>query len=233
VQPEGRRSVTADGNDRGGSKLAVFDLDGTITRKDTLVPYVLGFLRSRPWRLAGLARALPVLVHYGLGRADRGDVKSWFIRTTLGGASRQELLRWTARFVPQLTAGGLHQEALEHITQHQRAGDRLVLISASTDLYVPAIGEALGFADVICTELRWDADRLNGKLASPNRRGAEKTLIFQELRQRYPGRQTVAYGNARSDLDHLKLADEAFLVNGSGRARREALGAGINCVRWK
>jgi HAD superfamily hydrolase (TIGR01490 family) len=233
VPPEGRRSATADGNDRAGSKLAVFDLDGTITRRDTLLPYVLGFLRSRPWRLGGLVGALPVLVDFGLGRADHGDVKSRFIRTTLGGASRQELMRWTARFVPQLTAGGLHQEALEHITRHQRAGDRLVLMSASTDLYVPAIGEALGFADVICTELCWDADRLNGKLASPNRRGAEKTLVFQELRQRYPGRQTVAYGNARSDLGHLKLADEAFLVNGSGKARREAQSTGITCVSWR
>jgi HAD superfamily hydrolase (TIGR01490 family) len=211
----------------------VFDLDGTITRRDTLVPYVLGLLRRRPWRLAGVLRTLPVLVDFVLGRADHGDVKARFISATLGGLSRSELTGWTARFVPQLTARGLFREAVERIGQHQRAGDHLVLMSASTDLYVLAIGEALGFADVICTELRWDGDQLDGALASPNRRGPEKAWIFRELRQRYPGRRTVAYGNAASDLDHLRLADEAFLVNGSARARREALGAGITCVRWR
>ena len=34
-------------------QLAVFDLDGTITRHDTLIQYVLGYLKSRPWRLFG------------------------------------------------------------------------------------------------------------------------------------------------------------------------------------
>lgn len=211
----------------------MFDLDGTITRQDTLVPYVLGFVRTRPWRLVRIVRTLPVLLCFALGRADHGDVKSSFISATLGGVTRAELARWTARFVQQLLARGLFPEALQRIAEHQRAGDRLVLMSASTDIYVPAIGEALGFADVVCTRLRWDGDRLNGALASPNRRGTEKAWVFRELRQRYPTLPTVAYGNAHSDLHHLKLADQAFLVNGTGRARREAEHNGITCVRWR
>jgi phosphatidylglycerophosphatase C len=197
------------------------------------VPYVLGFLRGRPWRVAGVVRTLPVLVDFALGRADRGDLKARFIRSTLGGISRAELMYWTARFVPRLTARGVFKDALARISAHQRAGDHLVLLSASCDLYVPAIGAALGFADVVCTQLRWDGERLNGALASPNRRGPEKAWVLRELRQRHPGLAAVAYGNAASDLDHLKLADQAFLVNGSRRARRAAAAAGITCVRWR
>lgn len=228
-----RPDATADGHEQAGGKLVIFDLDGTITRRDTLLPYVAGYLRDKPWRLAAAFRVLPVLGRFCLGRADHGDVKSQFITATLGGSCRTELARWTARFVPHLTARGLHRQALEQIGRHQRAGDQLVLLSASCDLYVPAIGEALGFADVVCTELRWDGDRLNGALASPNRRGQEKTWVLRELRQCYPGLATVAYGNAASDLDHLKLADEGFLVNGSDKARREAGRCGITCLDWR
>ena len=40
-------------------RLAVFDLDGTITRHDTLVPYLMGYGRRHPaglWRLWRLPR---------------------------------------------------------------------------------------------------------------------------------------------------------------------------------
>jgi phosphatidylglycerophosphatase C len=194
---------------------------------------VLGFLRSRPWRLPGLLGAVPALAAFMIGRADHGQLKSAFIRSTLGGSRRQELGRWTARFVQRLRLHGLFAQALERIAQHQRQGDRLVLMSASTDLYVPRIAEELGFAEVICTELRWNGEILSGELASPNRRGPQKAAVFRLLRERHPGLGTVAYGNARSDLDHLRLAEEAFLVNGSPRARREAQRAGIACLRWR
>jgi phosphatidylglycerophosphatase C len=197
------------------------------------VPYVLGFLRSRPWRLAGLLGTVPALAAFLVGHADRGQLKSAFIRATLGGSRRQDLGRWTTRFVARLCSRGLFAEALERIAQHQRRGDRLVLMSASTDLYVPRIAEELGFAEVVCTELRWNGERLSGELASPNRRGAQKASAFRVLRERHAGLGTVAYGNARSDLAHLRLADEAFLVNGTRQARREAQRDGIACLRWR
>lgn len=214
-------------------RLVVFDLDGTITRHDTLLPYVVGFWRRRPWRLAGLLRGLPVLLAFCLGRADHGQLKSAFIRSGLGGSTRRDLERWTIRFVARLCPQGLFARALEQIGQHQRLGDRLVLMSASPDLYVPRIAAELGFAEVICTELTWEGERLSGELAGPNRRGAEKACAFRELKERHPGLGTVAYGNAHSDLAHLCLADEAFLVNGRRRSRREAREAGIACVRWR
>jgi len=68
-------------------RLAIFDLDGTITRHDTLAPYVLGFLILRsPWRLPALLLVLPVLLGYAVGLIDRGGLKSAFILTALGAA---------------------------------------------------------------------------------------------------------------------------------------------------
>ena len=123
-------------------RLAVFDLDGTITRHDTLVPYALGFVvRKRSWRLPALLLVLPAVIGNALGIIDRGGLKSAFIRATLGGCRRKDLERWTATFVERLEAAGLFSQAIEAIQAHARAGDRLVLLSASTDLYVPAIGQ--------------------------------------------------------------------------------------------
>jgi len=214
-------------------RLAIFDLDGTITRHDTLAPYVLGFLlRRRVWRFPALLLLLPALLAHALGRLDRGGLKSAFIRAALGGCTRQELDSWTMTFVDALVAHGLFPSALAAIGAHARAGDQLVLMTASPDLYAPAIARALGFQQVICTGVRWDGERLRGSLTTPNRRGEEKARCLEALRAQHPGIEAVAYGNAASDLPHLKLVERAVLVNGSAAARREAVRLGITCADW-
>ncbi len=214
--------------------LAVFDLDGTITRHDTLVPYALGFLlRKRGWRLPALLLAVPALLGYAAGLIDRGGLKSALIRAALGGCRRSDLQQWTEPFVARLLTHGVFPQALEAIRAHSRAGDRLVLLSASPDLYVPAIAHALGFEEVICTGVRWDGERLDGRLTTPNRRGEEKARCVTALRARHPGLETVAYGNAASDLAHLRLVERGVLVNGSSAARREASCAGITSTDWR
>lgn len=215
-------------------RLAVFDLDGTITRHDTLVPYALGYvLRRRPWRLAALLLLLPALLGHAIGLIDRGGLKSAFIRATLGGSRRQDLERWTPVFLERLMARGVFPQALEAIAAHARAGDHLVLLSASTDLYVPAIARALGFQEALCTGLRWDGERLDGRLTTPNRRGEEKARCVAALRARFPGICAAAYGNAASDLAHLKLVETGVLVNGSAAARRAAASLGVTCTDWR
>jgi phosphatidylglycerophosphatase C len=212
--------------------LAVFDLDGTITRHDTLLPYVLGFLRGHPARTPALLGALPATARFAAGNADHGMLKGALIRAALGGSTREAVAAWTARFVPQLLERGLFTDARAAITRHRNAGDTLVLMSASVDLYVPQIAHALDFTECVCTEVRWVGDRLDGTLASRNCRGPEKARCLEALRVRYPGTPIVAYGNARSDLEHLRLADTGLLVNGSAHARRAAAAEGLACLTW-
>ncbi len=209
-------------------RLVLFDLDGTITYRDTLFPYVTGFLARVGRSRLRLARLVPTLAAFALGAADRGAVKSTLIRATLCGATRTQLTAWTQEFVPWVVTQGSSPGALGMLKAHRDAGDHLVLMSASTDLYVPQIGAALGFHEVICTGIAFDAaGRLDGALTTANRRAAEKVRCFQALRQQHPGLEIVAYGNAGSDLAHLVLADQPRLVNASAATRRRASALGI------
>jgi phosphatidylglycerophosphatase C len=210
----------------------LLDLDGTITRHDTLGPYLAGFVRDHPARLALLPSALGALARFAVGSADRGALKSACIRAVLGGATRHEIEAWTARFVPQLVRDGVHADARVAIAAHRDAGDYLVLLSASPDLYVPAIGRALGFSAVLCTGIEWDGERLSGRLTTANRRGEEKVRCLEALRREHPQVPVVAYGNATSDLAHLALADHGVLVNGSLAARRRAGQLGVDQAVW-
>jgi phosphoserine phosphatase len=88
-------------------------------------------------------------------------------------------------------------------------------MSASVDCYVPRIGTALGFAETICTAVRWRSDqRLDGRLASVNVRGAEKLRRLRELQAQLQPAETIAYGNSTADLPHMQIATRGYFING-------------------
>lgn len=216
------------------ARVALFDLDGTLTWRDTFLPYVAGYWLRDPRRWARAWRALPALAIYLFGGRDRGALKARMIRIAMGGADRDAVRAWTAAFVRRLPGRNAYRPAaLARLAQHRDAGDVLILLSASPDLYVPAIGTALGFVRTICTEVHWSGDRLDGALASPNRRGEEKRRCLDALRLEFRGRPISAYGNSVSDLPHLRAADHGMLVNGSRAARRAARAAGIPTEHWR
>jgi phosphatidylglycerophosphatase C len=213
--------------------LAVFDLDGTLTWRDSLLQFLASYLRRRPRRMLGLWRLPLVLMGFVMRNHDRGELKSAVIRLIMGGETRAFIDVCAESFVDSLMPlRRLRPAALAVLEAHRAAGDHLILLSASPDLYVPRIGRCLGFERTLCTEIQWQGERLDGALLTPNRRGAEKLRCLEWLRAQYPDLRVVAYGNSASDLDHMRHADKALLVNGSSAARGLAAQFGIPCADW-
>lgn len=212
--------------------IALFDLDGTLTWHDTLMEFLASFLRHRPGRLWRLWRLPFALIGYAFHR-DRGELKSRFIRMFMGGERRPVVDAYADSYVGSLMSRRrFRPAALAALEAHRAAGDRLILLSASPDLYVPRIGRLLGFERTVCTEICWREDRLDGSLLTANRRGTEKQRCLEWLRTQYPALPVVAYGNSAADLDHMRHADKALLVNGSASARRRAADLGIPSADW-
>ncbi len=217
--------------ERSAPGIAVFDLDRTLTRGDTLLPYIASFLVERPHRWLRLWRLPLHLASFVLGRVDRDRLKERVVAACFEGATREEVTRCTEVFVESLCRTGLRTDARAALEQHRERGDRLVLLSASVDLYVEAIASRLGFAECICTGTTWDGGRLSGRFSTANRRGDEKARVVRELRRRHAGHVT-AYADSRSDLGHLVLVDAGVLVNGSRSARRAAARLGLATIEW-
>ncbi len=213
--------------------VAVFDLDGTLTYRDTFIPWLLGYTLTQPgrwWRFLGL---LPIGIAAALGVRDRGRLKSWLLRALAGGSDGVTLDRWSRAYAEQVVATQLRAEAVAAVRRHLAAGDHVIVLSASVDLYVPRIAALLGVHETICTGVRWREDgRQDGRLATANRQGEEKAAVLRALRIRFAGSSFAAYGNTSGDLPHLRLADHPLLVNGSRRARRLADSLAIPTGEW-
>lgn len=210
----------------------MFDLDGTLTRADTFFPFVTGLLLLHPSRwIRAVLLPLDILL-YLVGRLDRGGLKGAILRTLFAGMPRATLQAWVAQFAAAAMRERMHADGVAALRQHAQTGDHVVVLSASPDLYVPEIGRLLGAHETICTQIRWDGQTLDGRLAGPNRRDHEKARVLQALRQAHPGLSVIAYGNSPPDLIHMQHCQEAVYVNASAGEAAELAARGIRTVSW-
>ena len=214
-------------------RLAVFDLDGTLTRADTFGPFVAGLLMRHPWRILRLPLLLAPLLGFALRITDRGGLKGAVLHLLFGGLARSMLEAWAEPYARKVVATRLFGEAVATLNAHRASGDQVVLLSASPDLYVPRIGALLQVNQTFCTAIRWHGDRLDGRISGLNRRDAEKLRVLQQLRQQHPGLPVIAYGNSAPDLVHMADCEEAVYVNADVALARELTSRGIRCVQWQ
>lgn len=214
-------------------RLALFDLDGTITRRDSFQGFVLGLLARHPARLLRLPLLLVPLAGFLLRLIDRGALKGAVLHLLFRGLPRAALAQWAALYAAGTVRARLFPDAVAAVRAHLAAGDHVVLLSASPDLYVPEIGRLLGIGEVHCTEVRWKADRLDGRLAGPNRRDVEKLRVLEGLRAAHPGLPVIAYGNSPADLIHMQQCEEAVYVNPQARLHTVLGMRGIRAVHWR
>lgn len=213
---------------------AVFDLDKTITRRATYVPFLLSIARCDFRKLLYAAPIAGAGLAYKLGLISRGRVKEIMLSTIVGRASRSEVAAYAEAFVAECVTRGLRSGALRAIAEHRARGHKLILATASFDFYVEPLGRELGFDSVIATRSAWDeGGRLLGRIDGENCYGAEKLRRLEEaLPDLRSNHRVVAYSDSHVDLPLLRWAHEGVAVNPSRRLRRRARSDGLDVVDW-
>ena len=199
-------------------QLVIFDLDGTITRSDTLIPFLAGCFVRFP-RLRACMFVLPFdTIRFALGRITAGTFKEQLLRAIIGGLPVEDVHRWAQIYASRVVSSGCSASTLNLIKEHQERGDRLILLSASPSFYVRMIGQALGISETVATEIEIKNGCYTGALMTPNCAGHEKLRRIREHLgfDKYPG-ETLAFGDRESDRPLLEWADEGWFIEGEMR----------------
>ena len=191
--------------------IAAFDFDGTLTRRDTLVPF-LSTVAGRGPVAAALAAQAPRLVYAATGRGDRDGAKVRVLRRLLAGRAYAEVAAAGRTFGAELVRSGISAEARDRLAWHRCQGHDVAIVSASLDVYLLEVADRLGVAHVLCSTLEVDdRGRCTGLLRGRNCRGAEKVARLRPLLE---GEDTElwAYGNSGGDEEMLALAQHPVRV---------------------
>ena len=194
--------------------LAVFDFDGTLTKGDSLGAFLHRHLGTLGWSWA-LLRQSPVLLAYVLRLIPNHQAKAALLQHSLLGAAQARLAADAQRLVQDWLPRHLSTWALDELQGHQQAGHTCVLLSASLDIYLQAVAQALEIPHLICTGMEMQHGVCTGRMSTPNCHGEEKWRRLQAwFAQQGRPRETWemhAYGDTRGDVSVLRQADQAWL----------------------
>lgn len=195
--------------------LVLFDFDGTLSKKDSLFPFlrftlggmgvVRAFLLSAPW-----------LLGYGLHLVSNNTAKARLLKVAFGKRSQTELKEKGRIFAQTIVPHLLRPDMMARVAGYRKAGCCCVLVSASLDFYLQPWAKAEGIEAVICSSLQSDRQgRITGGFRGNNCYGEEKVRrihVFMQERGIPASTLLLAYGDSRGDIPMMKMAHRAWWV---------------------
>lgn len=184
--------------------IAAFDFDGTLSRRDTLVPFLL--------RSCGRARVAQALGASVLRVRGRDAVKIALIARLFRGWPADRLEALGRAYLPTVLQG-LRPELLDRVRWHQAEGHAVVIVSASLGAYLRPLADELGLDEALAVEMVVDPDgTLTGEVVGGlNTRGPQKVARLRAwVDARYGPVTDVelwAYGDSAGDDELLAAAD--------------------------
>lgn len=189
-------------------RIAAFDFDGTITRKDTLIEF-LRFVGGNARLYTVFTLYSPLLVLMKLKSYSNQKAKEKIFAHYFEGMPIAQFDDLCRRFFEQKGQSLIYTEAKALITKHKAQGDEVVIISASIENWVCHFADALRADKLLATQVEVQEGKLTGRFLTANCYGKEKV---NRLLSVYPERNKyylIAYGDSRGDKELLQFADES------------------------
>lgn len=189
-------------------RIAAFDFDGTITRKDTLIEF-LRFAGGSTRFYAVFALYSPLLVLMKLKLYSNQKAKEKIFAHYFKGMPIGQFDDLCRRFFEQKGQSLIYTDAKAQIAKHKAQGDEVVIISASIENWVRYFADALQSDKLLATQVEVQNGKITGHFHTANCYGKEKVnrllSVCPERGQYY----LIAYGDSRGDKEVLQFADES------------------------
>ena len=222
------------------TRIAIYDLDRTITSLPTWTPYLL----FAGWRLGPARLLLLPTVSLGalaraLGAIDRDQLKELMHSMLLGRAvPAKRLAAVSDAFADWIVGHHLRDGASAQIAVDRAEGRQIVIATAAHRYYAEPIARRLGVADLLATLAQRGPDgQILSRLDGLNCYGVAKhAMISRWFSQTGLNRQTTHirfYSDHASDQPTFEWVDEPVAVNPHAPLRRLATERGWQIVDWR
>lgn len=223
-------------------EIAYFDLDETIVAMDSTTLWFSWLVKQGLATEAIVKEDERLLGLYHQGRVDIAE----YIELSLlpiKGMGVSKVTELVSQFIQEEIQSRIYPEAIAKLVWHQKRGDHIVLISASSEHLVKPIGAYLG-VDVsfgVEAETYLDAEQqqcYSGKIiGEPTfKEGKVKKILayLAENRAYLPSNlKSYAYSDSMNDRFLLEFADQSYVINPNETLKQLALEKGWISLYWQ
>jgi HAD-superfamily subfamily IB hydrolase, TIGR01490 len=197
-------------------KLAIFDIDYTITKKETLMELFKYAIKKDKKNLRFLPRAIYCGIMYAIGIYDERKVKETFLRF-IDGIKEEELAELVKEFYDERLKNILYDDALKMMKKLKNEGYDIYLISASPEFYVNEFYNIKEVDKVIGTKFGFENGTFVRKMVGNNCKGEEKVRRLNEILKdekiEVDFKESYMFSDSLSDKPLLDLVGKPYLIN--------------------
>ncbi len=155
------------------------------------------------------AKPLLILFIYVFIKKEGEIAKRKVLAFLFKGKSELELKQLGISFTEKIIPSILLPKALKEIRMHKKQGNKIIVISASLDIWLKPWADSMGI-ELICTQMEFDNQKFSGRFATANCVGIEKVNRINSYLKLNEFNSIYAYGNSSGDKQMLELADYKY-----------------------
>ncbi len=204
MRPDGARPI-----------VAAFDVDGTLTVRDCVRPFLERLGGKRGMLVAVVRR--PTATFVAAAHRDRDALKGVVVGGVFRGRRVADVNAEGHSFASYVQTRFLRSDVMARLRWHQKMGHRTVIVSASLRPYLEPLASALGIERAICTDVEHDGERYGTRLDGANCRAEEKATRLRGwlADEGIEDADIWAYGDSRGDREMLEMAHHPVWVHGT------------------
>ena len=197
-------------------KLAIFDVDYTLTKRETLVEFYLFMMKKDRKLLKHLPKSLFSSMFYFLKIHDASTAKKIFIRF-IDGIEEDKMKEIVKEFYETRLSKILYKDAMDMIRKMKAQGYKIYLISASAEFYLNELYNIKEVDKVIGTRFAMQNGLHRNEITGENCKGEEKVKrLKEELKKEnievdFEG--SYMFSDSLSDLPLFNLVGHPYLIN--------------------
>jgi phosphatidylglycerophosphatase C len=188
--------------------LALFDFDGTITKKDSFLEFIKFYKGSISFFIGSIA-LFPVLLLYKVGIIRNWKAKEIVLTYFFKNEPIKEFCLKCTEFSIKSIPTLVKPEAMQAIIRHLRDGDKVIIISASFENWLADWCKSLKL-ELIGSKIEVRNGFITGNIEGRNCYGIEKVIRLKEYLDISQFSEIYAYGDSKGDLPLLELANHRF-----------------------
>lgn len=215
--------------------LAIFDLDETLIDGDCASLWAremakIGWVDGESF----LRKDAELMAEYAFGRLAMEDYMA-FSLMPLVGRTADEVEHVVEPFVEDVIEPLIYSDAMRHVAEHRKSGDRVLIISASAEFLVKAVAARLGIRDVLAIQLEEQHGFYSGNTQGVLSYREGKVTRLQEWAEAEGESLDGAhfYSDSINDLPLLEQVTHAHVVNPDPLLRQQAEARGWPLLAWK
>lgn len=210
-------------------KLAIFDVDYTITSKETLMEFYKYSIKEDKRNIKYIPRAIFSGAMYICGFYNEKQVKECFLKF-LENRTEEEINNLAERFYDNRIVQILYSNALEMIRKLKKEGYDVYLISASPEFYIKKFYKINEVDKIIGTKFLFENGKFTRRMDGENCKGEEKVIrLKNELEKQgidVNFNESYMFSDSLSDKPLLDLVGKPYLIN--YKKKHE-----IKILKWK